>query len=376
VELDTLLLGVVDLLVSRRHLHARATVGQDDLLRAETPGRAGRIHRHIATADHHHALAPGDGCVALAELIGPHEVGAGEELVGRVDAQQVLSRDAHEGREACAGADEYRVEALLLHQVLNGVELADHRAGLELDAEIAECLDLHLQDLLREAELRDAVDKHAAHLVQGFEDGDIVAHLRQLGGGGQARRTGADDGHALAGGLGEGGLLHQTTLALPVGDEALEATDGHRVPLLGQHALDLALVFLRADAAADGGQDVGLLDLPRRLGELALPHETDEAGDIHGDGAALDARGPLALQAAAGLGDRLLGGIAQRNLVEVVDADLGRLLGHGLARGLGGLECHGPVSPVEELGVVGCRSPLPSGEVGRLGPAVQGPTTG
>ena len=62
-------------------------------------------------------------------------------------------------------------------------------------------------DLLGQAELRDAVHQHAARLVQRLEDGHLVAVARQVAGGRQPRRAGADDRDPLAGRRGDRGML-------------------------------------------------------------------------------------------------------------------------------------------------------------------------
>ena len=60
--------------------------------------------------------------------------------------------------------------------------------------------------------------------------------------------------------------------------------------------------------------------------------EADEFGNVDADGAALDAPGVLALDAALGLGARGRFVVSQRHLVEVLHALFGRLLGHLVTR--------------------------------------------
>ena len=90
-------------------------------------------------------------------------------------------------------------------------------------------------------------------------------------------------------------------LARPVGDEALEVADGHRLALLAADALDLALRLLRADAAGDAGQRVVVEQRCRRrpAGRRAASM-LDEARDVDADRAAGDALGVLAQEAALG----------------------------------------------------------------------------
>ncbi len=53
-----------------------------------------------------------------------------------------------------------------------------------------------------------------------------------------------------------GGQAKLAAVALEVGDKALEVADGDGLALLAENAAAFALIFLRADAAGDGGQRV------------------------------------------------------------------------------------------------------------------------
>ena len=68
-------------------------------------------------------------------------------------------------------------------------------------------------------------------------------------------------------------------LRLPVGDEPLEVADGQRLEFLGEDAGALALVLLRAHAAADRGQRVVLFDDRQRPFEILL---LDRGHDLFG----------------------------------------------------------------------------------------------
>ena len=70
----------------------------------------------------------------------------------------------------------------------------------ELDALGFHQVDAAQHDLLLvELHVGDAVHEQAADAVGALEDRDRVAGPVELGGGGQARRAGADDGDLLAG---------------------------------------------------------------------------------------------------------------------------------------------------------------------------------
>ena len=110
-----------------------------------------------------------------------------------------LAGNAHELGRSRAGADEDRIVAHVGEQLRDGEQLADDGVEPDLHAQLAQVVDLGIDDDVRQAEFRDAVLQHAAGDVQGLEDGDGHAVLGQIARAGQARRTRADDGRALAG---------------------------------------------------------------------------------------------------------------------------------------------------------------------------------
>jgi hypothetical protein len=271
----------------------------------------------------------------MREVEGLHEVVPGEVLVGGEDAVQVLAGDVHEPGESRAGADKDRVVSVLLHELGDGADLADHVVHLEFDAELLQVLHFPLHDGLGEAELGDAVDEDAAGLVESLEDGHVVAGLDAVAGNGEPGGAGADDGDLLARLGGRLGHRRLALLGFPVGDEALQAADGHGLLLLAEDADLLALVLLRADAAADGGKEVGILDGRHRAGHVLVHDGLDEGRDVDRHGAALDAEGLLAHEAARSLDGGLVDGVPQRHGVEVLRPLVGVLLRHGCAWNLG-----------------------------------------
>ena len=293
-------------------------------------GAAGGVHGHVAAAHHGHLLAlqVHDGSVC-ALPVGLHQVDAGEELVGGVDALQVLAGDVHEHGQAGAGADEHGLELHLLHQLVDGDGPANHRVGLDLHAQVLQPVHFLLDDGLGQTELGDAVDQHAAGQVQGLEHGDLIPLPGQVAGAGQAGGAGADDRHAMAVGGGSGRLLGGVGV-VPVGHKPLQAADADGLALDAPDALALALGLLGADAAADGREGAVLgHDLIGGL-KVALGHLGDEIGDVDLHRAAGDAGHVLAVEAALGLVNGLLPGVAQGDLLEIARADHGGLVGHGV----------------------------------------------
>ena len=88
----------------------------------------------------------------------------------------------------------------------------------------------------------------------------------------------------------------------------------------------LALVLLRAHAAADGGEHALLVDDIEAPAEVALANLLDEVRDVDVDRAALHALGLLAVEAAVGLGDGVGHGEAAVDRTEVLGTLGGDLL--------------------------------------------------
>ena len=168
--------------------------------------------------------------------------------------------------------------------------------------------------------------------MQGFVHGDLVPLPGQVSGAGQARGAGTDDGHLVTVGGGLRQLLGGVGV-VPVGHEPLQAADAHALMLDAPDALALALGLLGADPAAHGGQGAVLSnDLIGGL-KVALRHLGDELGDPDLHRAAGHAGHVLAVEAALGLVDGLLLGVAQGHLLEVSAADHRVLVGHGVLVG-------------------------------------------
>ena len=221
---------------------------------------------------------------------------------------------------------------VLAEQLIDAHALADGRVAHDVDAHGHELVDLLLHDGLRQTELGDAVSQHAAGLVEVLVDGHVVAELGQIARAGKAGRAGADDRDAVAVG---GDLFGHLVgvLAVPVGDKALQTANADGLALDAAHALTLALLLLRADTAADGGQGAVLKDLVVSALEVLLTDAGDELRDLDIDRAAGHAGRARAIQAAVGLIDRHLDGVAKRDFFKVFVADVRILLRDRIFRG-------------------------------------------
>ena len=327
-ELDLFGLCVLHLFLTGRQLVLAAAVGDVHMLRAQTLCHAGRVHGHVAAAHDGYAVELLDGRIVIVP-VGLHQVHAGEELVCGVHAQQILAGDVQKLGQTSAGADEHGLIAVL-EQLVHGQGLADDHVVLDHDAHGLQVFDLGGHDLLGETELGDAVDQNAAGLVESLKNGHFIAHLAQVASAGQARRAGADDGDLVSVGFGhgDGGLVLFGHVV--VGHKALQTAYAHALALDASDAFALALLFLGADAAADGGQGVGGGDDVVSGVKVALGHLGDKLGDAHGHRAAGAAQGVLAVEAALCLVYGHLGGIAQGHLVKILVPYQRILLRHGI----------------------------------------------
>ena len=80
-ELDALLLGVLHLFQSGRHLCLAPTISDEHTLGTQALGRAAAVHSGIAATHYHHALRFLDGR-SILRVAGIHEVDARQVLVG------------------------------------------------------------------------------------------------------------------------------------------------------------------------------------------------------------------------------------------------------------------------------------------------------
>ena len=301
VEADALVEALGELVVGGRDALVVLDAVDGDLLGAEAECGAPGVEGHVAAADDDDVLAHVD---LLAERGGlEHAHGVEDALgVGAGDGQGAAALEADGEVHGLVAA------AVLLHEAVDGEVLAGGLVALQVDAERGDAVDVLLQGGLGQAVLGDAEAQHAAGLGLALEDGDGVAEQGEVAGGGETAGARADDGDLLL--ERDLRLLGQRHVVEGVvADEPLEAGDGQRLVDLTARAVGLALV--RADAAADGGEGVGLARDGVRLGVAAVGDEGQVAlrAGVHGAGALA---GAVAL-----LGDRV--GVGDGLRVELVD---------------------------------------------------------
>ena len=197
--------------------------------------------------------------------------------------------------------------------LLDGEQASDQRVAFEPDAKLAQVGDFRVDHGVGQAEVRNAVAQHAAGQVERFIHRDVAAGLRHVGGAGHAGGAGADDADAEAVGV-DVRLLAPALGDGSVADPAFQPADRHRFQRFADGADALALVFLRADAAADRGQQVGASDHVVGAAQVFRDELLDEAGDVDADRAAGDAGRVGAHQAAVGFAQRLVRRCSRRSL--------------------------------------------------------------
>ena len=110
------------------------------------------------------------------------------------------------------GAEGQIDAVILLLQLVEGTVGADVHAGMYLDPQREDGGNLLIQQLTRETVAGDAVAHHAAQLALALIYRHLVAHQRQIVGGGQPAGAAAHDGHRFAGSGRAGGLGHVACL--------------------------------------------------------------------------------------------------------------------------------------------------------------------
>ena len=335
-ELHAFFLGVLHLFARTGHVLFVTAVGAGHGLGTLTDRGAVAVHGGVTTAEHHDLLAlhVDEIFSRLLETEVAVDVGD-EEIQGVIHAWQVFTGEAalHVGVSAHA----HKHGIVLSQQLVDGHVLADFGVQTELDAHAGEHFTAVAEHGFFQLELGNTEGQQTADFRVLVEDhrGHAVTH--QYVGTTKASRAGADDGDALAGRLDLGHVRAPAHGKGGVGDVLLDRTDGHRAEAVVEGAGTFTQTILRAHAAADFRQGVGLV---RQLGggeDVALGHQLQPVGNevVH---RAL----PLAIRVAAtqatvclvarlsrleGFVDfhELLLALAQQLLLRILAADLDEL---------------------------------------------------
>ena len=173
------------------------------------------VHRDIAAADDQHSLPDGEFVA---------EVYVEQKLDAAMHAVQINTRYRQVAAAMCANRDQHCIEALP-PQLANG-EVAS-RCKVQAQRDVAGFEDLAylgFDHTSRQAILRDSEVQHSARNRRRFEDGDRVAHQRQIVCCREANWSASDDGDLVGkffGNTGARGNRMTRLRAMPLGEKTL-----------------------------------------------------------------------------------------------------------------------------------------------------------
>jgi hypothetical protein len=274
LELDSLLLGVLDLFSASAKFGSTATE-EDGGIGSHALRPAGGVHGGVATADDDGVLADVYGGLSVG-LVGVHQVDAREEFIGGVNADQVFARHIEHVGQACAGAEEDGFIAFFVEKLVEGNAVADYDVGFELHAHGFEAGDFAVEDFARQSEGWDTIYKDTPETMQRLEDGDAIVALREDERGHQRSGAAPNHGDLRASRVGFFNWSFAVELAMIVGGKALKGSDRNRIELFTEQACALAEELVLADAAADAGKWAAFADLVEGTLDIALGNPLDE----------------------------------------------------------------------------------------------------
>ena len=284
--MDALLFCVMYFLHTCRKLFLTSSIYNMNFC-TETQSRSCRIHRYVSAADYNYLLRFHDRCVIIiAECL--HQVISGQVLICRKYAVGIFTRNTHELRKSGTRTDEDCLETFFIHQFVDCDRFSDNYVCLNLNAQLADILDLRLYNaVLRKTELRNAVGQYSARLMKCLENGYFIAQFCQIACTGQTCRTGTDDCYFLSVCLLRR-CRYKTMLTGPVCHEALKFTNGNRLALDTAHTLSLTLGFLWADTSTDCRKCRRKCDDFRCLLNISRFYFLDKRRNIDGNRASSD----------------------------------------------------------------------------------------
>ena len=250
----------------RGHVRNSAAIDAGDAGGSQTHGASRHVHRHVAAADDHDALA--------GEVRHDIVADGAQHLNGRHDIFAVLAGNA--GFLVRMRADGDIQAVVVFMQLLEGNVFADGHFGMYFHAGGQNGGNLRVQLFAREAVSRDAVAEHTAELLLFLKNCHAVPHEAQIIRAGKAARAAADDGDALAGRLPAGRIRN---IPCVVDCIALEAPDiDGRVDHIAAAA---RFTRMLADIRTGGRHGVILANQAHGVCVPPLAHQRDIARHIH-----------------------------------------------------------------------------------------------
>ncbi len=185
--MHAVLIGLDNFLGAGRHVLGALQAEHLHVLGAQARCGAGHIDGHVAATHHDGATAHRLGLAAVVLLLRhtAQEVNSNEHALG------VLARNAGQAAALAANRHIKSLESLLT-QLIEG-DVATHLdTQTDVDAHLADDIDLGFDHVVLELIAGDAVGEHAAGARVLLEDDRLVALLCQVERAGKARGTGAD----------------------------------------------------------------------------------------------------------------------------------------------------------------------------------------
>lgn len=215
-----------------------------------------RIHGHIPAAYYRDFFSSHNGCRGfLIKCF--HQVASGQIFIGRKYPVGLFTRYSHEFGQSCPRTDKYRIETFFFHKFINRYRFSHYHIGFYFYPKGFHIF-YFLSDyiFLGQTEFRDTVYKHAARLMEGFEDSHFIPHLCQIPCTCKPCRAGTDDSHFFAVLL----LWANRFYSLfpgPVCHETFQFADGNRLAFDPADTFPFTLALLRAYPAANRRKGTG-----------------------------------------------------------------------------------------------------------------------
>ena len=225
-----------------------------------------------------------------------------------------------------------------VNHLLDGEQTTDQGVALKFDAELFQVVDLGVDHIIGQAEIGDAVFQNTTGLVEGLVDRDVAAGLGHVSSAGHTGWPRSHDANTEAVRFD----VRDVDPALPdcgVTDKAFKPPDCHCFERLADGADAFALIFLWADASADGRQQAGLGQDVVGTAQILLADLLDEARDVDADRATRDAGLVRAHQAAIGFAQGFFEVVAAGHFFKIPGPNFRVLLAHGCAILWNGSNC-------------------------------------
>src|ERR1041385_3316369 len=297
-----------------RHFGLTATINQHRLFRSEPPGLGHRVDRRVSTADHGDALSDRD-------LVQRPAMNLFDEIESIDDFRQVLAGNT---KALSAGKAYAQKNSVIVALQISSRDLPSNLDVISnLDAQGFDHLDLLQAHLRLHFVISDPVRVEAAGSMLFLEDDCLMTKLRRFGTASKPGRPATNNRDSLS--RSPGGALKHGDIVLVdmIGGVPLQATDFAGITFAIQ---DDTSAFTqdrrRTHAGAARAEDVCAQDRTRRGGQISIGDFLDERGDVDARRTGLDAGRIEAKEAAIGLKDSFLRGVARR--------DVGHAGGRGL----------------------------------------------